>query len=93
VVLHLYGFYRPGLIRLGKLIVARSIVGSMNTTIFRTRQMSLALLVVGVIDHGSLNIDYSGGAPTSSGLVRLGRDLMPRSGAAVQTTRCQPPLY
>ncbi len=38
--------------------------------------MSLALLVVGVIDHGSLNIDCSGAAPNSSGLVRLGRDLM-----------------
>jgi hypothetical protein len=52
----------------------------MSTSIFRARQMSLALLVVGVIDHGSLNIDCSGAAPTSLGLVRLGRDLMRRSG-------------
>jgi len=42
--------------------------------------MSLALLVVGVIDHGSLNIGCSGAAPYSSGLVRLGRDLMRLSG-------------
>jgi len=41
--------------------------------------MSLALLVVGVIDHGSLSIDCSGATPTSSGLLRLGRDLMRRS--------------
>jgi hypothetical protein len=42
--------------------------------------MSLALLVAGVIDHGSLSIDCSGATPNSSGLVRLGRDLMRRSG-------------
>jgi len=43
--------------------------------------MSLALLVVGVIDHGSLSIDCSGATPNSSGLLRLGRDLMRRSGS------------
>jgi len=42
--------------------------------------MSLALLVVGVIDHGSLSIDCSGATPNSLGLLRLGRDLMRRSG-------------
>jgi hypothetical protein len=42
--------------------------------------MSLALLVVGVIDHGSLSIDCSGTTPNSSGLMRLGRDLMRRWG-------------
>jgi hypothetical protein len=52
----------------------------MNTTIFRARQMSLALLVVAVIDHGHLQVDYSGGTPNSSGLMRLGRDLMRRAG-------------
>ena len=36
--------------------------------------MSLALLVVGVIDHGSFSIDCSGATPNSSGLLRLGRD-------------------
>jgi len=52
----------------------------MNTTILRARQMSLALLVIAVIDHGHLQADYSGAAPGSSGLTRLGRDLMRRAG-------------
>ena len=52
----------------------------MNTTILRARQMSLALLVVAVIDHGYLQADYSGATPHSSGLMRLGRDLMRRAG-------------
>ncbi len=42
--------------------------------------MSLALLVVGVIDHGCMNIDCSGAAPNSFWLVRLGRDLMRKLG-------------
>jgi hypothetical protein len=42
--------------------------------------MSLALLVVAVIDHGHLQADYSGAAPHTSGLMRLGRDLMRRAG-------------
>jgi hypothetical protein len=37
--------------------------------------MSLALLVIAVVDHGHLHADYSGAAPNSSGLLRLGRDL------------------
>jgi hypothetical protein len=49
--------------------------------------MSLALLVVGVIDHGSLSIDCSGATPNSSGILRLGRDLMRRSGG--DNTRAQ----
>ena len=52
----------------------------MCTALLRARQMSLALLVVGVIDHGSLSIDCSGTTPNSSGLMRLGRDLMRRWG-------------
>jgi hypothetical protein len=55
-------------------------VCTMNTTILRARQMSLALLVIAVIDHGNLQADYSGAAPGSSGLMRLGRDLMRRAG-------------
>jgi hypothetical protein len=51
----------------------------MNTMMLRARQMSLALLVVAVVDHGHLQADYSGSTPTSSGLMRLGRDLMRRS--------------
>jgi hypothetical protein len=55
-------------------------VRSMNTAILRARQLSLALLVVAVIDHGQVLSDYSGAAPHSSGLLRLGRDLMRRAG-------------
>lgn len=54
-------------------------VDAMNTMILRARQMSLALLVVAVVDHGHLQADYSGAAPSSSGLMRLGRDLMRRA--------------
>jgi hypothetical protein len=54
----------------------------MSTLIFRAREMSLALLVFAVVEHGCmLGGDYSGAAPSSSGLIRLGRDLMRRAGA------------
>ena len=55
----------------------------MNTMILRARQMSLALLVVAVVDHGHLKADYSGATPGGSGLMRLGRDLMRRAGGEV----------
>lgn len=59
------------------------IVDAMNTMILRARQMSLALIVVAVVDHGHLQADYSGATPTTSGLMRLGRDLMRRAGGEV----------
>jgi len=52
----------------------------MNTIMLRARQMSLALLVVAVTDHGYLQTDYSGASPHASGLLRLGRDLLRRAG-------------
>ena len=52
----------------------------MKISLYRARQLSLALLVVGVVDHGHLHADYSGAAPHSSGLLRLGRDLLRRAG-------------
>ena len=52
----------------------------MNTTMLRARQMSLALIVIAVVNHGHLEADYSGARPGSSGLMRLGRDLMRRAG-------------
>jgi hypothetical protein len=55
----------------------------MNTTMLRARQMSLALLVVAVVNHGHLEADYSGSKPGSSGLLRLGRDLMRRAGGEI----------
>jgi hypothetical protein len=45
--------------------------------------MSLALLVVAVIDHGHLQVDFSGAVPHTSGLLRLGRDLMRRADGEV----------
>jgi hypothetical protein len=64
-------------------MVRGHMVGAMNTMILRAREMSLALLVVAVIDHGHLQADYSGATPHSSGLMRLGRDLMRRAGGEV----------
>ena len=60
----------------------------MNTKILQARQMSLALIVIAVVNHGHLEADYSGARPGSSGLMRLGRDLMRRAGgeAAVEVT-------
>jgi len=55
----------------------------MNTMIFRARQMSLALIVTAVVEHGHLQADYSGASPGSSGLMRLGRDLMRRAGGEI----------
>jgi hypothetical protein len=52
----------------------------MKISLYRARQLSLALLVVAVVDHGHLHNDYSGSAPRSSGLLRLGRDLLRRAG-------------
>jgi hypothetical protein len=63
-----------------KFMAAGSIVDTMNSMVLRARHMSLALLVMAVIDHGHLQPDYSGATPGSSGLMRLGRDLMRRAG-------------
>jgi hypothetical protein len=58
----------------------RATLEGMKISLYRARQLSLALLVVAVVDHGHLHNDYSGAAPNSSGLLRLGRDLLRRSG-------------
>jgi hypothetical protein len=57
---------------------------SMNSLILRARRMSLALVVVAVVDHGHLQTDYSGASPSTSGLMRLGRDLMRLASASAQ---------
>ena len=59
---------------------SRATLEGMKISLYRARQLSLALLVVAVVDHGHLRNDYSGAAPHSSGLLRLGRDLLRRSG-------------
>jgi hypothetical protein len=58
-------------------------IDNMKTTLLRARQMSLALLVIAVVDHGHLRADYAGATPNSSGLMRLGRDLMRRAGGGM----------
>ena len=80
-----YGFYtaRGDLLQQ---IYGRQIYRScMNNMILRARQMSLALLVIAVVDHGHLQADYSGATPGSSGLMRLGRDLMRRASGEIST--------
>jgi hypothetical protein len=64
----LYGIFTP----------CRAILEGMKISLYRARQVSLALLVVAVVDHGHLHNDYSGAAPSSSGLLRLGRDVLRR---------------
>jgi hypothetical protein len=58
---------------------------AMNASLFRARQLSLALLVIAVVEHGHLNADYTGASPNTSGLLRLGRDLLRRKSEAAPT--------
>jgi hypothetical protein len=74
-------FTRRAAIYSSKFITRGFIVGAMNTTFLRAREMSLALIVIAVVNHGHLQADLSGARPGSSGLMRLGRDLMRRAGA------------
>jgi hypothetical protein len=73
-------FTRRPFICISKFTACGFIVYPMNSVIFRARQMSLALLVVAVVDHGHMQTDYSGSTPQSWGLLRLGRDIMRRGG-------------
>ena len=76
-------FTRRAAIFSSKFIARKPIVTAMNTTMLRAREMSLALIVIAVVNHGHLQADLSGARPGSSGLMRLGRDLMRRAGAEV----------
>jgi hypothetical protein len=51
----------------------------MNATLFHARQMSLALLVLAVVEHGHLNAPDAGAGSSSSALLRLGRDFIRRT--------------
>lgn len=68
VAFQLHGIFTP----------CGAILEGMKISLYRARQLSLALLVVAVVDHGHLHNDYSGAAPRSSGLLRLGRDVQRR---------------
>jgi len=59
----------------------------MNIRIIQARQLTLALLVIAVVNHGHLQADFSGAKPGSSGLLRLGRDLMRRAGGEICQAR------
>jgi hypothetical protein len=52
---------------------------AMNASLFHTRQISLALLVVAVVEHGHLNIPDVSSGSCSSALLRLGRDFIRRT--------------
>jgi hypothetical protein len=45
-----------------------------TATSIRVRQLGLAWLIIGVMVHGHLQIDFTGTCPQSLGLIRLGRD-------------------
>jgi hypothetical protein len=47
--------------------------------------MSLALIVIAVVNHGHLETDHPGAGSGSSGLTRLGRDLMRLGGGDSST--------
>ncbi len=51
----------------------------MNGTLNYARQMSLILLVVTTLNYGHGRMDYAGTAPSSLGLIRLGRDISRRA--------------
>jgi hypothetical protein len=68
---------------IGILTAGRYTVSTMNTVIPRARQLSLALLVIAVVYHAHLGVDYSGARPNASGLTRVGRDLMRRTGGEI----------
>jgi hypothetical protein len=78
-----YSFYTARAELLQQIYGRQTYRSPMNSMILRARQMSLALLVIAVVDHGHLQADYSGATPGSSGLMRLGRDLMRRAGGEI----------
>jgi hypothetical protein len=51
----------------------------MNRALFHARQMSLALLVMAVVEHGHLDAPDPGAGSGSSALLRLGRDFIRRT--------------
>jgi hypothetical protein len=64
-----------------------NVAGSMNITLLRARQWSLALLLIGLLNSEHLLADHAGTAPSSAGLLRLGRDLMRRTSGSEAAQR------
>jgi hypothetical protein len=55
------------------------IVATMRHTSRRLRQFTLGLLVLVAVGHANLACDLTGRAPNTSGITRLGRDLLRKS--------------
>lgn len=53
-----------------------------NASLLCAQRISLALLIVAAVENGHVSADYSGAAPSSSGLTRLERDLLRRTTGA-----------
>jgi len=54
----------------------------MQLSMPRARILSLALLIIAVLEYGHLHLDHSGARPGAFGLTRLERDLARRGIAA-----------
>jgi hypothetical protein len=50
----------------------------MQVSMSRARYLSLALLIIAVVEYGHSHIDHSGARPGAFGLTRLQRDLARR---------------
>jgi len=57
----------------------------MNITTNRARQIGLVLLLTGVLNQAHLLTSHGAGTPQTSGLLRLGRDLLRRTGGGEAT--------
>jgi len=55
------------------------IVGTLRHTSRRLRQFTLGLLLLVAVGHANLACDLTGRAPNTSGMARLGRDLLRKS--------------
>jgi hypothetical protein len=57
----------------------------MQVSMPRAQHLSLALLIIAVVEFGHLHIDYSGARPGGFGLTRLERDLARRGSGEFRT--------
>jgi hypothetical protein len=65
----------------GFFTVFPTIVMTMSNSSRRVRQITLGLVVLAAVGHANLATDLSGRAPNTSGMTRLGRDLLRKSAA------------
>jgi hypothetical protein len=72
-------FYTRSEEKNGFFTLPRIIVAAMRHTSRRLRQFTLGLLVLVAVGHANLACDLTGRAPNTSGITRLGRDLLRKS--------------